>query len=338
VEADVETTEELVAGDPTRRRIALLGGTRFIGAATLEELTEHDQEVLVVHRGETERDDLPAVDHAHLDRHDVEGLRTTFRDFGAQVVVDTCAYTRADAADLAAAADDDVRLVVLSSQDVYRQFERLRTDAPSVDAVPLDEDAPLRVGPERYLFRGEARPAGVGAAGMEDYDNLDVEEVVLPRGATVLRLALVYGERDPMRREEFVLRQVRAGADRIEVGAGTLLWTRCWVRDVARAIRLTCENDAAAGLALNIGERRTVPVLAWVRAILDAADHDAPIDVVPDDALPSGLGWTGVRSQHVLTDSGRARQLLGWQDRDLDTAVRASVRWHLANPPDDWPG
>jgi nucleoside-diphosphate-sugar epimerase len=328
---------ELTGSGVTSRCIAVLGGTRFIGAATLEELLEHGHEVLVVHRGETERDDLPTVEHAHLDRHDVDVLRTTLRDFGAQVVVDTCAYTRADADDLVAAVDDEVRLVVLSSQDVYRQFHRLRTGAPSVDPLPLDEDAPLRSGSERYLFRGEVRPAGVGAAGMEDYENLDVEEVVLPHGATVLRLALVYGERDPMRREEFVLGQVRAGADRIEVGAGTLLWTRCWVRDVARAVRLACERDAAAGLPLNVGERRTVPVLAWVRAILDVAGHDVPVDILPDDALPAGLRWTGARSQHVLADSSRARRVLGWEDRDLHTAVRASVTWHLANPPVEAP-
>jgi nucleoside-diphosphate-sugar epimerase len=310
-----------------------LGGTRFIGAATLEELLVHGHEVLVVHRGDAERGDLPAVDHAHLDRHDVETLRTTLRDFGAQVVVDTCAYTRADATDLIAATGEGMRLVVISSQDVYRRFHRLRTDAPSVDPVPLDEDAPLRVGPERYLFRGEAPPR----RGRRRWDGGLREPRRrggrAARGATVLRIALVYGERDPMRREEFVLGQFRAGTDRIEVGAGTLLWTRCWVRDVARAVRLAAESDAAAGQALNIGERRTVPVLAWVRAILDAAGCDAPVEVVPDDALPRRLRWTGARSQRVLTDSGRARQLLGWQDRGLDTAVRASVTWHLANPP-----
>jgi UDP-glucose 4-epimerase len=311
----------------------LLGGTRFIGAAALEELLEHGHEVLVIHRGESERDDLPAVEHAHLARHDVDALQTTLRAFGAQVVVDTCAYTRADAQGLVAAVDHEVRLVVLSSQDVYRQFHRLRTGTTPIDGVPLDEDSPLRSGPERYLFRGEARPAGVGAAGMDDYENLDVEEVVLPRGATVLRLSMVYGERDPMRREEFVLGQVRAGAEQIEVGAGTLLWTRCWVRDVARAVRLACERDTAAGLALNIGERRTVPVLAWVRMILAAAECDAPVVVVPDDALPSGLRWTGARAEHVLTDASRARQLLGWHDRDPSTGVTASVAWHLANPP-----
>jgi UDP-glucose 4-epimerase len=150
----------------------------------------------------------------------------------------------------------------------------------AADPLPLDEDSPTRTGSERYLFRGEAVPAGVGAADLDNYENLDVEEVVLAHGATVLRLPMVYGERDPMRREEFVLRHVRAGDDRVEIGAGTLLWTKVWVRDAARAIRLAAQTGVGDGTPLNIGERRTAPIIAWAQAILDGRvgrqDRDAP--------------------------------------------------------------
>lgn len=314
-------------------RITLLGGTRFIGAATLEELVDHGHDVTVVHRGATERDDLPDVTHAHLDRHDVEALRKVLVATGAEVLIDTCAYTRRDAVAAVAALPEGVRNVVLSSMDTYRQFHRLRADLPPADPLPLDEDSPTRTGSERYMFRGEAIPAGVGASDMDDYENLDVEEVVLGRGATVLRLPMVYGERDPMRREEFVLRHVRAGHDHVEVGAGTLLWTKAWVRDVARAIRLAAEADAGDGTSLNIGERRTAPVIAWARAILDAAGSDAEIVVVPDERLDAEIGFTGALSQHMLIDSSKARRLLGWDDTDPSVAIHASVAWHLAHPP-----
>jgi hypothetical protein len=39
--------------------------------------------------------------------------------------------------------------------------------------------------------------------------------------------------------------------------------------------------------------------------------------------------------QHLLVDSGRARRLLGWQPPAPQDGLAASVRWHLANPPDD---
>ena len=169
---------------------------------------------------------------------------------------------------------------------------------------------------------------------MDDYENLDVEEVALHRGATVLRLPLVYGERDPIRREEFILAHVRAGHTRIEIGVGTLLWTKAWVRDVARAVRLAAESGTGTGTPLNIGERRTLPMIGWARAILDAAGHDAELVVVPDGQLSEPMAMTGGRSQHLLVDSTKARQLLGWEGTAPPVAIRASVRWHLEHPPE----
>src|SRR6185436_11615187 len=99
---------------------------------------------------------------------------------------------------------------------------------------------------------------------------LDVEEVVRAAGATVLRLPLVYGPRDPLRREEMILRRLRAGRTRIPMGAGNLLWTRGYVRDLARAIRLAGER-LEGGELLNLGERRTPTLRQWAEAILRAA-------------------------------------------------------------------
>ncbi len=314
-------------------RISLLGGTRFVGAAILEELVEGGHEVVILHRGETERDDLPEVDHIHLDRHDVASLRAALLDKRPEVLIDTCAYTRQDAEAVAEALPLDVRSVVLSSLDTYRQFHRLRARLPPEDGVLLDEESPIRTGSEKYLYRGVERPRGAGAQNMDEYENLDVEEVMSTRGSVILRLPIVYGERDPIGREEFVLRQVRAGADRVEIGSGTLLLTRAWVRDVARAVRLAAETDAADGMILNIGERKTLPIIGWAKAILEAAESDAELVVVPEHELPAELALTGPLSQHILVDSSKARRVLGWEDSDPRAASKASVTWHLANPP-----
>ena len=315
-------------------KITLLGGTRFIGAAALEELAEHGHDVTVVHRGQSERDDLPQVPHVHLDRSNVAALRTALTDTGAEVVVDTCAYSRRDAETVVEALPDATRLVVLSSMDTYRQFHRLRAGLLPLDPLPLDEGSPTRTGDERYMFRSEQAPSGGGAGNMDDYENLDVEEVALGRNAAVLRLPMVYGERDPMRREEFILGPVRTGAAKITVGAGTLLWTKGWVRDVARAIRLAAETDAADGHVLNIGERQSMPIIGWAQQILDAAGSTAELDIVPADQLNEALALTGPLNQHILVDSSKARRLLGWEDTDPATAIAASVAWHLANAPE----
>lgn len=51
--------------------------------------------------------------------------------------------------------------------------------------------------------------------------------------------------------------------------------------------------------------------------------------------MPEDLRLTRGRSQHLLSDSRRATELLGWRHRDVDEALRRSVGWHLANPPAD---
>src|ERR671938_474667 len=157
-----------------RMRFIVLGGTRFIGRATVDRLHRDGHAVLVVHRG-----------------------------FGA----------------LLGGAESD--------------------------PVPLDEQSPVRA--QRYPYRGQ-RPE------YDDYDKLDVEEVYARRQATVLRLPMVYGEHDRQRREEFILRRVRAGRTRIPVGAGTWLACRGYVGEIARAIRSSIEHPSLSGEILNLAE------------------------------------------------------------------------------------
>jgi nucleoside-diphosphate-sugar epimerase len=304
-------------------RVMVLGGTRFIGAAIVEELDAHGHELLLVHRGEHEPGDLPEADHLHCDRKDLPHLRGPVADFGPDALVDTLALTAADA-ETALAAVDDLRLLVLSSMDVYRAFDSA-LHGGETDAVPLDETAPLRE--QRYPYRGILE-------GRDDYDKLDVEDAYRARAATVCRLPMVYGERDYQRREEKLLRRVRAGRARIPVGTANWLWTRGYVRDVAAGVRLALESEATVGEVLNLGEGHTWSMLLWARHVLEAAGSTAELVRVPDVLLPDDLEELGSFAQHLLFDSSKARDLLGWTETDPHEALHRSVAWHLAHPPE----
>lgn len=310
-------------------RVAVLGGGRFIGPAIIEELEGSGHEVVMVHRGRHAAPEL-GVRRVICDRRDGAALRGALAELGPDVVVDTCAYARADAVGLVEAVPAGTHLVVLSSMDVYRAFSAVRARGPATDPLPLDETSAVR--PDRYPYRGSPPPADFDGD-VDHYDKLDVEEA-LP-GALRLRLPMVYGERDGKRREELVLRRVRAGRRRIPIGAGTFLWTRAWVRDVARAVRLAAEHRDLAGLILNIGEGHTGTIEQWMRAILAAAGSDAELVRVADDAVPDDLSLTRSFAQHLLVSSARARDLLGFRDTPPDEALGHSVRWHLAHPPPD---
>jgi len=306
-------------------RVMVLGGTRFIGAAIVEELDAHGHELLIVHRGEHEPDDLPAADHLHADRRDLPHLRGAIQEFGPEGLIDTCALTAADAETALAALGGDVRLLVLSSMDVYRAFGSVLTGAET-DPLPLDETSPVRT--ERYPYRGRMERG-------DDYEKLDVEAPYLARAATVCRLPMVYGERDHQRREEPILGRLRAGRTRIPIGTGSWLWTRGYVRDVATGVRLALESEAAVAEVLNLGESRSWSMGLWARHVLAAAGAQAELVRVPDVLLPDDLEEFGTVAQHLLVDSSKARDLLGWQETDPHQALHRSVAWHLAHPPED---
>jgi nucleoside-diphosphate-sugar epimerase len=309
-------------------RVMVLGGTRFIGAAIVEELHAHGHEPLVVHRGEHEPADLPEVDHLHADRQDLPHLRGPVTEFGPEALVDNSAYSTADAETALAAIGDDTRLLVVSSMDVYRAFGAVLAGTET-DPLPLDETSPVR--PERYPYRGRS----LRSTDADTYEKLDVEAAYLAREATVCRLPMVYGERDHQRREEPLLRRLRAGRDRIPTGAGTWLWTRGYVRDVAAGVRLALESDATVAEILNLGESRSWSMGLWARHVLEAAGSQAALVRVPDVLLPEDLKALGTVAQHLLVDSSKARDLLGWTETDPHEALARSVAWHLANPPED---
>ena len=304
-------------------RVVILGGTRFIGRAIVEELSGAGHEVLIVHRGQLEPDDLPPAQHLHCDRTELPRHVRDLEKFGADAVIDCRALNRVDAECALAAFPSSARWIVISSIDVYRAFGALN-DGRETDPVPLDEESPVRA--ERYPYRGRL-------ADRDDYDKLDVEEVYLPRGATVLRLPMVYGEHDYQLREEFILRRARAGRTRIPFGAGMWLASRVCVRDVARAVHLALQTAAATGQVLNICEDRTYSMRMWSQMILEAAGSSARLVRVADDVLPDDLKETGTMTQHIALSAKKARSLLGWTTSDPFDTLRATVQWHLGHPP-----
>ena len=306
-------------------KVVVLGGTRFIGRAIVEELAGAGHDVMVVHRGNLEPNDMPPVQHLHADRMELTAHRKELAEFAPDAAVDCRALTRADSEVALEALPAGLRLVVISSIDVYRAFGALNDDRET-DPVPLHEDSAVR--PTRYPYRGLM-------PGMDHYDKLDVEDVYLARGATSVRLPMVYGEHDYQLREEFILRRVRAGRGRIPFGAGTWLACRAYVRDVARGVQLVLESPDAAGHVFNLGEDRTYSMRLWSRMILDAAGSSAELVRVADDVLPEDLKPTGTMSQHIVVSAQKARSRLGWTTSDPEESLGTSVRWHLANPPPD---
>lgn len=291
-------------------RVVVLGGTMFIGRAVAAALAARDDELMLVHRGQTEPEGLPEARHVHVARADLATAAGEIAAFAPDAAVDVFGMDGADADAALAALPDGIRLVAISSGDVYRAFESLHAGTQT-DAVPLTESAPLRA----------------------QSGNRELEERYLTRGAAVLRLGAVYGEHDYQRRFEFVLRRLRAGRREIPAGTGTFLFSRVYVGDVAEAVLRGLDEPRAAGEAFNVVAEPTEPFLVHARRIVAIAGAEAALVRVPQHLLPADLAITGEGSQHILMDATKARSVLGWAGTD---AIERSVRWHLEHPPAEW--
>lgn len=299
-------------------RIVVLGGTQFVGRAIVAELDRAGHKVLVVHRGQHEPSEMDRFQHLHVDRaqlSDATGKLATFRPDGA---VDVSAMNGRDAANALEALPEGLRLVAISSVDVYRAFSSAH-EGIHTDAVPLDESAPVR---DRRFF-------------VESNDeNLEVEEAYLAQDAVVLRLGAVYGEHDYQRRHEFILRRIRAGRSRIPVGSGVFLFSRCYVGDVAVAVRLAIEH-APPGEVFNVTEASTWSIRLLAQRIIETAGASAELVTVSDDRLPPDLRISGLIGQHLLVNAQKLRSTLAWRETDRDEALARTVVWELSHPPDE---
>lgn len=309
-------------------RVAVLGGTRFIGRAVVSELAEAGHDLLLVHRGEHEPGGLPDARHLHTNRRDLADHHDELAGFDAEAVIDSSAMTGEDAAATLGCFAGDVRLLAVSSIDVYRAFGSLWADSVT-DAMPLDEHSPVRTEPPPDR---EQRRDGWDFDHAR-YEKLDVERAYLARGGTVVRLPFVYGERDYQRREEPILSRVRAGAAAIETGAGNWLGSRGYVGDIASGICAAITSPDVAGEVFNLCEWPCASVRTWVEQIVDAAGWEGELAQVPDDEVAADLELTTAIGQHLLVTPAKAERMLGWRHGAPAERVARSVAWHMEHPP-----
>ena len=320
--------------------ILAIGATGFIGSRIVLALLEQGHQLSVLHRGET-RSDLPDVEHLTANRYDGGALRSVLAGRRFDTVLDVIPFTERQASDLVEVTKNMAsRLVVLSSADVYRNYDGLRgVGETPPDPPPLTEDAPLRE--ELYPYRG----ADIPFKYKEDYDKILVERVVMtatePVG-TVIRIPAVYGPGDRQHRLRPYVQRMQNNRSFILLNPAqaTWSWTRGYVDNVASAIALAITDNRAAKRIYNAGDVEAFCEEEWIVKVAHAAGWKGDIVKPPQDLLPADLAEPHDWAFDIALDTSRIRQELGYSDPvSTDMALQRTIEWERstlegADPPD----
>jgi nucleoside-diphosphate-sugar epimerase len=316
-------------------RVLAIGGTGFIGRFAIPALRSLGHEVTVFHRGHSQVPD--GVGSIHGDRRQFASHVRTLQGSRPDVVIDFLISNQRQANELVTSFP---RILMLSSCDVYRSAGILHgTEPGEIDNTPSAEDSPLRANLHPYPPATLQAVQAIYPWLETDYDKIPAERVVLAAGGTVLRLPMIYGPGDPLRRSHPVLKRVDDSRRVMILGESFAQWRaiRGYVEDVVWAITFAATDTRAAGRVYNVGDPENVTELEWRRQIAAAAGWHGEFLVLPDGLVPRHLQPRGNHRQHWSADTTRIRQELDYREPTPHAeALRRTVEWERANPPAQW--
>ncbi len=297
----------------------MIGGTGPTGVPIVRGLVDRGFAVTIMHRGEHETDDTPAVvEHLHRDPYDDDQLRDALASSTFDLVVAMYGRLRR-IAELTEGRTG--QFVSVGGVPAYRGWMNPWLPMP----LPIPEDAPL------------VRAAEDDEKG---YRIVRTEEAVFahhPRAAH-FRYPYVYGPRQLVPREWLIVRRVLDGRERIVVAdEGLTLHHHGYTENLAHAVLLAVDNaDAAAGLVFNAGDEDVLSVRQVIEVVAGTLGHEFDIVSMPYElATPARPLLAQPLPTHRVLDLTRVKTMLGYRDVvPPRTALAETARWLVDHPPE----
>lgn len=303
----------------------VIGGTRFIGRHLVDDLLEHEYDVTIFNRGNSENpfEDDDRVDHVEGDRTNDTALESAAMTVDPDAVFDCVAYHPKDVHAATRIFDDCEAYVYVSSGAAYGAEEIPKREGETA-LEPCSAEEATDDSFETYGNRKAEGDRAVFAAA----DN--------GIRAMAVRPPIVYGPHDHTERLDWWLDRVNR-FDRVVIpGDGTNLRHRVFVEDVASALRIVAERGDA-GEAYNVGDRRLVTLEEMVDLIAESLE--TTVDLVHAGPRELAAGNIDLDDYplyrtypHVLSTAKLAA--LGWESTPLEAAMDRSVAAHLESDRD----
>ncbi len=295
-------------------RVLIVGGTAFVGRQVTEAFLAGGHQVTLFHRGLSDPDAFPQVEHVLGDRNRDTGKLAGSR-FDA--VVDTSGYeVPAVRASVDAVSHPGVHYIYVSSVSVYADLTR------------MDEDAPLRTTEDPATAQLTTENYGALKAACER-----VVLEALPGRAQIVRAGLIIGPHDYDERFPWWLRRVARGGEVLAPGDPDALVQFIDVRDLASWIVRSAEQRVA-GTFNATGPGEPLAMRSLLETIRDLVGGDARFTWVPDELLVADKVapysempfWLPASLGHRPVDISRALRQ-GLTHRPVADTVRDTWTW-----------
>ena len=294
-------------------RAVFIGGTGMIGRAAVRALAEDGWDVVAVSRAGTVPDGLAGlgVEGFAADREDDAAVRAAVGS-GADVVVDTVAFTGEHGEQLNGLAGLAGSLVAISSASVYADDEGRALDGESeFPDIPVPIPETLRTaepGDATYSTR-----------------KAELEQTLLegPLPSTLVRACAIHGPGAKLPRELFFVKRAHDGRRRVALAwNGESCFHTTSVANLAELIRLAAAQPGDR--ALNCGDPDPPTTLEICEAIGTALDHEFEPVLLPDESVENP--WA-VPRPFVVSMQAAERELGYRPVTTYPEAVRETCSW-----------
>ena len=222
--ARAAAAQPLTAGAPRKGRLLVLGGTRFLGPAVVEEATARGWEITLFNRGRSNPDMFPDLDTRVGDR---DGQLDSLAEGEWDAVIDTSGYVPRQVALSAELLKERVgHYVFVSTVSVYQD-----------EGDPLDESSPVQVLEDPTVEEVTGATYGALKALCEQ-----AAEAAMPGRVSNVRPGLIVGPRDNSGRFTYWPVRVARGGEVLAPGDPQAGVEFIDVRDLAAFLLECCER------------------------------------------------------------------------------------------------
>ena len=305
-------------------RLLIIGGTRFVGRHLVEAALARGHIVTLFHRGQTNADLFPQVEHIFGNR---DGELNTLPDQKWDAVIDTCGYVpRVVRQSVEALVGQTDRYVFISTISVYRD------DNP----IGMDEDSPVATIADETVETITNETYGALKVLCEKI----VQQVYADR-ALVVRPGLIVGPHDHTDRFTYWPCRIAAGGEVLAPGQPDQAVQFIDARDMGDWI-IRMVEEHRSGVYNAVGPDYTVTMRRFLEACVTACNRDAQLTWVSEEFLIEQHVqpfldlplWVEVKEAAMETVSNRRALAAGLKIRPIEATIKDTLAWANTRPSD----